>query len=92
MKNMLVRKLITLTTSSTLINTLLVIGVGICVGLSITMLGITFLPSFYPVGFERIHRAGLTPVVPLIAAIQLSASVGWLYVSSINKNGDNNHE
>jgi hypothetical protein len=87
-----VRKLSTLITSSTLINTLLVIGAGICVGISITMLAIAFLPSFYPVGFKCIHQTGLTPVVPLIAAIQLSASAGWLYVSSINKNGDNNHE
>jgi hypothetical protein len=71
---------------------LLVIGVGICVGISITMLAITFLPSFYPVGFERIHRAGLTPVVPLIAAIRLSASACWLYVSCINNRGDYNHD
>ena len=92
MKNMPVRKLITLATSSTLINAQLFIGAGICVGISITMLAITFFPAFYPVGFERIHRAGLVPVVPLIAAIQLSASAGWLYVSCINKKGDNNHD
>ena len=92
MRKMPVRKLITLATSGTLINALLFIGAGICVGISITMLAITFFPVFYPVGFERLHRAGLTPVVPLIAAIQLSASAGWLYMSCINNKGDYNHD
>jgi hypothetical protein len=92
MKKLLAKRLATSTFSGSLLNTLLVIGAGICVGISITLLAITFLPAFYPAGFERIQRAGLVPVVLLIAAIQLSASAGWLYVSCTYKKGDNNHE
>jgi hypothetical protein len=92
MKKLLAKRFATSPFSGSLLNTLLVIGAGICVGISITMLAITFLPAFYPAGFERIQRAGLVPVVTLIAVIQLSASAGWLYVSCTYKKGDNNHE
>lgn len=92
MNKLLAKKLATSPFCGSLLHTFLVIGAGICVGISITMLAITFLPAFYPAGFERIHRTGLVPVVALIAAIQLSASAGWLYVSCTYKKGDNNHE
>ena len=87
MNNMPVRKLTTLTTG-TLINSLLVIGAGIGVGITITLLAVIYLPGFCPGAFERIQRTGLAPVVPLVAIIQLSASVGWLYVRCTEKNGD----
>ena len=74
--------------STSLKHNLLLLGISIGVGITALLLTITFLPGFYPDGYVRLHRAGLVPVIILIAIIQLSASAGWIYASHTNK-GDN---
>lgn len=61
---------------------LLIIAAGVGVSITAVMLAIAYIPNYYPTGYERLHTTGFVKLVPLLAAIQIGASVGLLYLSS----------
>ncbi len=63
-------------------------GVGVAV--TAVMLLVAYAPGYFPEGYERLHRYGWVHIVPLFAATQILATVGWLYISSKDNQGDCN--
>lgn len=55
-----------------------VLGGGCCV-VMFFLLAIAYLPDFMPSKYIGLRRSGLIAIVPVIAAIGLISSFGWLW-------------
>lgn len=52
---------------------------GACCVVMCFLLAIAYLPGFMPSKYIGLRRSGLIAIVPMIAAVGLISSIGWLW-------------